>query len=269
MMRGLLIAAFLVFAVPSFADEPQASASAPDWDELDELLLEDDWLQPDPADRDPLEGMNRNTHDMNEGILVWVVDPLNRAYRFVMPSAARRSVVRFFSNLSEPAVLVNDLFQFAPLDASETGARFLINTTVGVAGLFDPATSIGLPGHKTDFGETLAAYRAPSGPYFVVPILGPSTIRDAIGQAVDLVMRPDIWLLGLGSVVLVSTGSGMATYDIQKGRLEALRETSVDYYAALRGAYLLDRDARVEKRVCGLAWRSCEAEDVVEAAVSR
>ncbi|MBW2242276.1 MAG: VacJ family lipoprotein [Deltaproteobacteria bacterium] len=262
----LLIATLVFFATGSFADESRAPASVP---ELDELLLEDDWLQPDPADRDPLECMNRNTHGMNEGILVWIVDPLHRAYRFVMPGPVRRSVVRFFSNLGEPAILANDLFQFAPLDASETGARFLINTTVGVAGFFDPAKSLGLAGHKTDFGETLAAYHAPSGPYFVVPILGPSTIRGAFGQAVDLVMRPDIWLLGLGSVVLVSTGSGMATYDIQKDRLEALRETSVDYYAALRGAYLLDRDARVEKRVCGLAWRSCEGEDVIEAAVGR
>ncbi|MCP3983012.1 MAG: VacJ family lipoprotein [bacterium] len=241
----------------------------PDWDEVDELLLEDDWLQADPAERDPLESMNRTFHGLNETLFVRVVDPLHRVYRFIVPSAARRSVVRFFSNLGEPAILVNDLLQFAPSDAGETGARFLINSTAGVAGLFDPAASLGLSGHETDFGETLAAYCAPSGPYFVVPVLGPSTVRDAFGQAFDLVLRPDIWLLGLSSVVLVSTGSGMATYDIQKDRLEALRETSVDYYAALRGAYLLDRDARVGQRICGLAWRSCSEVEMVEPAAGR
>lgn len=254
-MRRLLLIGLFVFLPAAVGAEPPPTS---DWSELDEALLEDDWLPPDPADRDPLERMNRGTHGLNQDFFVWVVDPLHRAYRFATPSAVRRSVVHFFSNLREPAILVNDLLQFAPLDAGETSARFLINSTLGVAGLFDCATSLGLTGHQTDFGETLAAYHAPAGPYLVVPILGPSTLRDALGGVVDALLRPDVWLLGLGSVALVSTGSGMATYDIEHERLEALRETSVDYYAALRGAYLLDRDARVKARVCGLGWRSCE-----------
>ncbi len=227
------------------------------WTDLDEALLEDDdWLGEDPADQDPIEGINRATHGFNEGFLSWVVDPIHRAYRFAVPDVARRSLARFFQNLNEPVTLANDLLQFSPEDAGQTSARFLVNTTVGVVGLFDPATSIGLPHHKTDFGETLAVFGAPSGAFLVVPILGPSTVRDAIGELVDGALRPDIWLLGVGSqVLLLTTGGGMASYDIQQDRLDALRETSVDYYAALRGAYLLDREAQVLARIEEVPWR--------------
>lgn len=259
-MTRLLVLLIVFLSVAAAAEEP----AVPDWSELDELLLEDDSLPPDPADRDPLEPMNRGTHGLNEGFLKWVLDPAQRAYRFAIPSILRRGVVNFFSNMGEPAILVNDLLQFAPADAGETGARFVINSTLGLVGLFDSADVLGFPGHENDFGETLAAYHAPSGPYLVVPILGPSTVRDAFGKVVDSVLRPDVWLLGLGSVVLVSTGSGIASYDIERERLTALRETSVDFYAALRGAFLLDRDARVEARVCGLAWRSCEGSSALD-----
>ncbi len=255
-------------AVAAAAEEPAAASEEPtpaeDWAEIDDIL-EEDWLQPDPAERDPLEPMNRSVHGLNEGFLSWVVQPVHRAYRFVVPAAARRGLARFFSNLHAPVILVNDVLQLAPVQAGETSARFVVNSTLGIGGLFDPATPLGLPGHETDFGETLAAYWTPSGPYLVVPILGPSTVRDAVGEAVDGLLRPDVWFLGMGPGVLLSTGSGMATYDIQKERLEALRETSVDYYAALRGAYLLDRDAQVDARVCGLSWRACVTEEAAAA----
>jgi phospholipid-binding lipoprotein MlaA len=253
----LLLAALITVAAPGFGQETGSEST---WTDLDEALLEeDDWLGPDPGERDPLETTNRATHGFNEGFLECVVNPIHRVYRFVVPELARRRLTSFFSNLNEPVVLANDLLQLSPRGAGETGARFLINSTIGLAGLFDPAKPMGLDGHRNDFGETLATYGAPSGPYFVIPVLGPSSVRDAIGEAVDGLLRVDVWLLGTGGRVLMTTGGGMSTYDIQQERLEALRETSVDYYAALRGAYLLDRDAQVQERLREVPWR-CNGE---------
>ncbi len=153
---------------------------------------------------------------------------------------------RFFVNLGEPVTLVNDLLQLRPLHAGSTGARFVINSTAGVGGLFDPAAAWGIERHTSDFGGTLAVYRIGSGPYLVIPLMGPSTARDAVGQLVDGILRPDTWLLGTGPRLMVAASGGFTTYEIKRERLEALRDTSVDFYAALRSAYLLDRDARVQ-----------------------
>jgi phospholipid-binding lipoprotein MlaA len=155
-------------------------------------------------------------------------------------------VRRFFSNLSEPVTFVNDLLQLEPVRAGTTGARFLLNSTAGVAGVFDPATAWGIEGHTSDFGETLAVYRVGSGPYFVIPVMGPSTVRDAFGEVVDAALRPDTWLLSPGARLAISASDGLVTYEIERQRLDALRDTSVDFYAALRSAYLMDRDARIQ-----------------------
>ena len=222
------------------------------WAELGPIPLEaeSDWLfeddAPDPADRDPLEPFNRGVFGFNEAVYGWVFDPVASVYQYVVPGPGRRAVRRFFSNLSEPVTVVNDLLRFRPLQAGSSGARFLINTTAGVGGLFDPAAAWGIEHHTSGFGGTLAVYRVPSGPYLVMPIMGPSTARDAVGGLVDGVMRPDTWLLAATPRLIMAAGSGFTTYDIERERLDALRTTSVDFYAALRSAYLLDRDARIE-----------------------
>jgi len=209
-----------------------------------DLLFEDD--APDPGERDPLEPVNRGVFGFNEAVYNWVVDPFASAYQWVMPAPGRRAVRRFFVNLGEPVTLVNDLLQLRPLRAGSTGARILINTTAGVGGLFDPAEAWGIERHTSDFGGTLAVYRIGSGPYLVIPLMGPSTARDAFGQLVDGMLRPDTWLLSAGPRLVVAASGGFTTYAIERERLEALRDTSVDFYAALRSAYLMDRDARVQ-----------------------
>jgi phospholipid-binding lipoprotein MlaA len=223
-------------------------------------LYEDDWLlgdeTQDPAVRDPLEGLNRGTFRFNEAMRRFLFTPITRVYEFAVPDPGRRAIFRLFANLGEPVIFVNDVLQGAPSDAGTSGARFVINSTLGVAGLFDPATRFGLERHETDFGQTLAVYRLTSGPYFIVPLFGPATVRDALGTVVDAMLRPDTWLVSLGPRVVLGAGSGLAIYQMEHERLEALRETSVDFYAALRGAYLLDRDAAVDQRidrVCGVA----------------
>jgi phospholipid-binding lipoprotein MlaA len=227
---------------------PSTGANA--WAELGPIPADTDWLfeddAPDPADRDPLEPLNRGIFGFNEVLYSWVADPVATAYQWVVPGPGRRAVRRFFSNLSEPVTLVNDLLQLEPVRAGSSGARFIINSTAGVAGFFDPATAWGIEGHVSDFGETLAVYRVGSGPYLVIPVMGPSTVRDAFGELVDGLMRPDTWLLTPGTRLVISASDGFTSYEIQRERLDALRDTSVDFYAALRSAYLMDRDARIQ-----------------------
>jgi len=218
--------------------------------ELGPIPAETDWLfeddAPDPAERDPLEPINRGIFGFNEVVYGWVFDPVATAYQWAMPGPGRRAVRRFFSNLNEPVTLVNDLLRLRPLKAGSSGARFLINTTAGVGGLFDPAAAWGLEPHTSGFGGTLGVYRVPSGPYLVMPIMGPSTARDAVGGLVDGIMRPDTWLLAATPRLVMAAGGGFTTYEIERERLDARRDTSGDFYAALRSAYLLDRDARIQ-----------------------
>jgi phospholipid-binding lipoprotein MlaA len=231
------------------AAEPQASAE--EWED------EDDWLfadGPDPAERDAIEGSNRFCFGFNEAFYEYVADPIARGFAWLVPEPGRRALHRFFENLDSPALLINDMLQLAPLDASKTTARFAINSTVGLLGLFDPAGAIGIENHHTDFGETLAVWGTPGGSYVVIPLLGPSTARDTFGQMVDTALDPALWFASPVQQVVLRTSGGLSEYDVERVRLEALRATSVDFYAAIRGAYLMDRDAKVEERRAGRWW---------------
>lgn len=201
---------------------------------------------------DPLESLNRRTLSFNQGIDHWVFDPLTQAYRFVVPDPARQALRRLLANLNSPRILVNDFLQGEWKGASFTITRFVVNTTVGVGGLFDPARSIGLEGHTADFGQTLALRGVGSGPYLVVPILGPTTVRDGVGSIVDTMMRPTLYLLGPADQIFYTTihgtSEGFTQLEEHEDAIEALEESSVDYYAALRNAYYQDRVAQIWSR---------------------
>ncbi len=201
---------------------------------------------------DPLEGMNRVTFRLNEHLGRWVIDPLVRAYDFAVPAPARRAVRRALANLDSPAVFANDVLQCEPVDAAVTATRFAVNTTVGVAGVFDPATRLGLARHESDFGQTLALVGVPSGPYLILPLVGPTTARDGTGYLVDFVFRPTTYLLTPGSQVVFTTitegGAGISTLDANVAALHALEASAVDYYAALKSAFYQDRTARIWAR---------------------
>ncbi len=229
---------------------PQVEAGpAEDW------LFEEE-LGPDPGERDPWEGANRPVFAFNDGVYRWVLDPVAEFYQAAFPRFVRVSVRNFFANLHEPVIFTNEVLQGAGGDAMRTVGRFSVNSTVGIGGLFEPARRLGLEHRDTSFGETLAAYGVPPGSYLVLPLLGPSTGRDAIGEGVDLLLRPDTWLLGATPVFIVNASDGFSAYDMDRKRLDALRETSVDFYSAMRGAYLMDRDARVEARLIELGCES-------------
>jgi phospholipid-binding lipoprotein MlaA len=228
--------------------EPGATAQ-PAADEsmsIDESLLEED-LGPDPAERDLVPRWNRRVFALNEAFLHWVMRPVVSVYQAFTPKLARQLIVNGFENLESPVILANDLMQLDPCRAARTVARFVLNTAAGVGGLVDVAAEMGLEREDTDFGETLGRWGVRSGTFIMLPLLGPSTARDTFGELVDTALRPEIWLLGGFPRLALTGGDGLSTYDIQAERLDALRETSLDFYAALRSAYLMDRDARIEK----------------------
>ena len=131
---------------------------------------------------DPLEPFNRKIYSFNQGLDRVIVKPLTLSYQRHVPQPVRRGIGHFVGNLSEPTSALNHLLQGNPELATAGSLRFLINSTFGVVGLFDVATPLGLARHNEDFGQTLALWGIPEGPYLVLPLLGPSTARDTFGQ---------------------------------------------------------------------------------------
>lgn len=137
---------------------------------------------------DPWERWNRRIYHFNYHFDERILLPVVRGYRYVTPGFVRSGVRNFFGNLAEIPSLFNSLLQLRGKRTLDTGARLLLNTTLGVAGLWDPASRMGLPRQGEDFGQTLGAYGVPEGPYLMLPILGPSNLRDAVGQLADFLI---------------------------------------------------------------------------------
>ncbi|MGE7957894.1 MlaA family lipoprotein [Pseudomonas sp. NPDC089530] len=149
---------------------------------------------------DPLESWNRRVYHFNYRFDQWVFLPVVDGYRYITPSFLRTGVSNFFNNLGDVPNLVNSLLQFKGQRSLNTTARLLLNTTIGIGGLWDPATSMGLPRQSEDFGQTLGFYGVPAGAYFVLPILGPSNLRDTAGLAVDYTAESAINFLNVSKV---------------------------------------------------------------------
>lgn len=148
---------------------------------------------PAPAEtgnNDPLEHVNRAVFSFNEGFDKHILKPVARGYDAGVPAAVKLSITNFFSNLTQPVVIVNDLLQGKFQQSGQDAARFLINTTLGIGGLFDAAQNYDLPINTEDFGQTLAVWGVADGPYLVLPILGPSSVRDGLGWVADQFVYP-------------------------------------------------------------------------------
>jgi phospholipid-binding lipoprotein MlaA len=241
-------------SAPGRADEPElppapdTTSTLDNYDPLyDETGAEE---QTDPVS-DPLEPMNRAIFGFNERVDRFVLDPITRGYRFVVPQPARRGVERFFRNLRAPVVFANLVLQGRGRDAAVTVGRFAANTTLGVGGVFDYADDvIGWERRDADFGQTLAVYGMPSGPYLIVPLFGPSNARDAVGSVADTAMNPLTYFvapLQLQWSLLFGGSQGIAYREANADALDALRAASVDFYAALRSAYAQAREGAVEE----------------------
>ena len=126
---------------------------------------------------DPWERVNRKTHAFNEGLDLYLLEPVAKGWDWVLPDPVESALARAFDNLRVPLSLVNDLLMLRPRAAGEDIGRFVLNSTAGVAGLFDPASRLEIPDHQADFGLTLARWYVPPGPYLVLPVFGPSNVR--------------------------------------------------------------------------------------------
>ncbi|MFP8876142.1 MAG: VacJ family lipoprotein [Myxococcota bacterium] len=218
--------------------------------------------------RDPIEGVNRGTFAFNRFLDRWAFDPLTNGYQFLFPPSIREGIYNFFLNLETPVVFINQLFQLRGEEATFTLGRLLVNTTAGVGGFVDAADYVaGWTRTDADFGQTLAIWGAPSGAYLVVPILGPSTVRDFSGDLVDRLLDPLTYVIGpVMWWVPLEVSQGLSVRDAHIVELAQLEDSSVDFYAALRSAYLQSRDAQIR----GISDDETEAAEwVVEVLPSR
>lgn len=203
------------------------------------------------ADYDPLEGFNRTMFKVNQVLDQIIFKPLATVYRGVVPELARKGVDNFLTNLNQPVVLANSLLQGDVTNAGHTFGKLLTNTLFG-AGLFDVAASAGVHNRNEDFGQTLGVWGVDSGPYLVLPIIGPSSGRDFVGRGVDMLIDPinnpwsgwreDGWVYARSGAEGLNFRS--ENYDI----INNLYDNSVDPYSAFRSQYLQFRQAAVENR---------------------
>lgn len=191
---------------------------------------------------DPWEGFNRTMFSFNEGLDRAIIKPVTQGYRYVMPDFAETGVHNFFENIGDVKTFFNNVLQGKPKEASEDLGRVIINTTIGIGGLFDVATTFGIPKHNEDFGQTLGAWGVESGPYLVLPLFGPSSVRDGIGRIPDAMVDPlqeigdDDTQLGLQVLRVI---------DIRSQILNAEGVISGDRYTFIRDAYLQRREFEV------------------------
>lgn len=189
--------------------------------------------------RDPWEPFNRKVFSFNDFLDRWLLKPVARGYRAIMPQFLDDGVTNFFSNLGEPINLLNSIFQLKPDAAMTATGRFLFNTTFGLGGFFDVAGRMGLPAHQEDFGQTLGYWGVGTGPYLVLPFLGPSDVRDASGLAVDYFSPENLWKYIHSPEWYYMRG--LNAVDTRADLIPAEDLIQGDRYTFLRNAYLQRR----------------------------
>ncbi|NBX03948.1 MAG: VacJ family lipoprotein [Alphaproteobacteria bacterium] len=202
----------------------------------------------DASDNDPLEPLNRGIFGFNRYADQLVVRPAASIYRGVVPEYGRTHISNALDNLYSPVYLGNSILQ---LDGSNSMAilwRFLINSTFGVAGLFDAAGEIGLKARDADFGETLAFYGADTGAYLVLPLLGPSNVRDGVGRVGDMLLNPVSYIdQGDGASLAQGAAMGLDFRARNMELIDGLYRDSVDPYAMFRSAFAQRRADHIRR----------------------
>ncbi len=208
---------------------------------------------------DPIEGANRFVFSINRAVDIIAVRPVAVLYREWMPAPAQRGLHNVLENLGEPVTAINEVVQGTPGRAGTTFPRFLVNSTIGVAGLFDVASAIGLPKTKEGMGNTIGYYAGVEpengGFYVVLPMIGPSNARDGVGLAIDAAVDPfSIVTFSISSTagwIYAGSRFGATVVDTRSRTLYALDDlerNSVDYYAALRSAYTQQRAETIRQK---------------------
>lgn len=243
-MRGMLTAMGVAacFAAPSLAFAQEATPAEPS------VATEAPRAQSDDS-YDPWEGFNRNLFSIHESVDQAVLEPVARGYRAITPQPVRSGVRNFLRNLRAPVTFANDVLQGEFGRAGTTVARFGVNTTIGIAGMFDPAERMGLEYHEEDFGQTLAVWGVDSGPYIFVPLMGPTTVRDSAGRIIDIAFDPLTWAefdeaddVRTGRTVLTALSARELVLDT----VDDIRRDSLDPYVTIRSSYSLLRESAIQ-----------------------
>ncbi len=200
---------------------------------------------------DPIEPTNRVFYKINDVLDTAIMKPVAQAYVYVLPEAVRTGIHNVLDNISAPVRQTNDMLEGKPMRAGDTAMRFLINTTAGVGGIFDVAKKVGYPNHDADFALTLANWNVPEGPFLYLPVIGPSSPRDATGYAVDMALDPFTWI-GQGTTAH-TIGSWTRTVvnavDTRARLLDTIdniKKTALDPYATFRSLYRQNRAGKLE-----------------------
>lgn len=191
------------------------------------------------SEADPWEGFNRAMFSFNDTLDRYALKPVARGYKVIMPNILETGVSNFFGNLSDVGSMLNNLLQLKGNAAGQDLGRVVFNSTIGLGGIIDVATPMGLPEHNEDFGQTLGYWGMETGPYLVLPLLGPSSVRDGIGLIPDSMVDP------VGEVDPIRTRNqlyGLRIIDTRAGLLAAEELLTGDRYTAMRDAYLQRRE---------------------------
>jgi phospholipid-binding lipoprotein MlaA len=191
--------------------------------------------------QDPWEGWNRGVQVFNDKFDDYAMKPIAEGYQWITPEFVDLGVSNFFSNINDVAVTINDLLQFKIKQSGMDGARFIVNTVTGVAGLIDVAATMDLPKHNEDFDQTLGVWGVPAGPYLVLPFLGPSSPRGVGGLIGDGAMNPISYLFGTGVAGGLYLFNGVDLRADNLANEKVATEAAVDRYAFFKSAYFQQR----------------------------
>jgi len=224
------------------------SAAEGEVDFLDDSFYED-IPEESSAVRDPFEHINRVIFTFNDYAFTWILNPVATEYSELLPADIRGAVANFFYNMQEPMRAVNSLLQARFADTGTLLARFTINTIGGVGGLGDPAVELGFPKKEGSFSQTLASWGVPDGIFLMVPVMGPTTLRDVSGTLVDgFAVTPlyYTWAAGWQESTSIYIGKEVNHLSLHLGEYEKVKEMSVDPYAAVRDGFYQHRRQRWE-----------------------
>lgn len=200
------------------------------------------------AQNDPWEPTNRAVFDFDVKLDHLVATPIAKFYRSAVPDPIREGVHNALDNLRAPVVLVNDVLQGDCDRAGETLGRFVVNSTLGVAGLIDVGAKVGIPGHENDFGITLGMAGAQEGSYLVLPLVGPKPPRDLVGMGVDITFDPLTYMTWNNSTLYMIIRTGLTALDERTANIESvetIERSSIDFYASTRSLYRQYRNGEI------------------------
>ena len=242
MSKKIIILFFLFFSLLSYkVVASEADQVNTDSEDFETTTIEDEIY-------DPFEPLNRAIFSFNNVADRIVLEPIAKGYK-KLPSPLQSGINNFLSNLRAPLVVVNQLLQGQGENAIQSSGRFIVNSTVGVFGLFDVAEKIGLEEKEEDYGQTLATWGVGDGFYIVLPLFGPSNLRDTTGMVLTMMTDPiNAYAVSEGEAWLVPMRTAANAVDQRSqiiDEVNALRDNSVDYYAAVRSSYYQNRKAAI------------------------